>query len=94
MTPLPTSSDTSRLSQRVASYSERVDAEHTRFNADWRRARRRFALCAVLGAVLVVGVGVWGFRIETNTTNAPIGRARSVKPQGSTVMVVIDPGHR
>ena len=81
--PLPPPIDAPDLARRVGSYSERVDAEHARFVAAWRRTRRRFAVCAVLGAALVAGFGAWAFRIETNTRRAP------VPPRGSPVMVVI-----
>nr|WP_321983155.1 hypothetical protein [uncultured Lichenicoccus sp.] len=55
-----------------ASFNDFLDAEQDRFRARERRQARRVALYAVIGAVLVVGIGVWGFGVETNTRHAPI----------------------
>ena len=96
--PLPSRPPVSVPRDPVAFYSERLDADHERFSAASRRATRRFGVYAVLGAALVVGVGVWGFGKETNTRNAPVrgaaARAPVLRPAtipGSTVMVVIRP---
>ena len=95
--PLPSRPPVSVPRDPVAFYSERLDADHERFSAASRRAARRFGIYAVVGAALVVGVGVWGFGKETNTRNAPI-RGAAIAPRGpatapaSTVMVVIRPG--
>ncbi len=96
--PLPSRPPVGVAREPVAFYSERLDADHARFSAASRRATRRFGIYAVLGAALVVGVGVWGFGKETNTRNVPIRPVTSGGPPapaatpGSAVMVVIRPG--
>ncbi len=70
--PLPSRPRAGVPRDPVAFYSERLDADHERFDAASRRATRRFGIYAVLGAALVVGVGIWGFGKETNTRNVPI----------------------
>jgi hypothetical protein len=76
---------------QVAFYSERLDADLERFERETRRASRRLWPYAVLGAVLVVVFGVWGFGVETNTRNAPVHLAPPLAP-GSAVTVTIHPG--
>jgi hypothetical protein len=77
---------------QVAFYTERLDADLRRFDLEARRASRRLWPYSVLGAVLIVGFGVWGFGEETNTRNAPVQPAPLLRPSGSTVMVAIHPG--
>ena len=57
---------------RAAAFTEVLDAGQDRFTAGERRRSRRVALYAVIGALVVVGIGVWGFGVETNTRLAPI----------------------
>lgn len=85
-------SPASGLSEHAAFYSERLDAELDRFNAESRKAVWRSGIYAVLGAIVVVGIGIWGFGVETNTRNAPARHIPAAPPPGSTVMVVIKPG--
>ena len=57
---------------KAASFNDMLDAEQERYASRERRHARRNALYAVIGAILVVGIGVWGFGVETNTRLAPI----------------------
>ena len=70
--PLPQRPRTQDAAAQAAAFNDLLDAEQDRFHARERRHGRRMALCAVIGALLVVGIGVWGFGVETNTRNAPI----------------------
>ncbi|WP_428374983.1 hypothetical protein [Lichenicoccus sp.] len=70
---------------QAASFNDLLDAEQDRFKARERRHARRVAFYAVLGAILVVGIGVWGFGVETNTRNAPI-RWEKLAPSISVVI--------
>lgn len=99
--PVQFPSPAGRLGERLAAYGERVDADLERFNIEQRRIARRRGLYAVLGAMIVVGIGIWGFGEETNTRNGPAATAAlpqrgTASPVGSppnaTVMVVIRPG--
>ena len=76
--------------RHTTSYNERLDAELDRFNARSRQGVWRNAIYAVLGAVVIVGIGIWGFGIETNTRNAPVAHPPAPSP-GPAVMVIIRP---
>ena len=74
----------------LAVQSERLDAMLEAFSAESRRATRRLALAAVLGAFCVVAFGIWGFRFETNTRTMHVRRlpiAQSAEP----VVIVLNP---
>ncbi len=76
--------------QHTTSYSERLDAELDRFNARSRKGVWRNAIYAVFGAIIIVGIGIWGFGVETNTRNAPVRHPPTPSP-GPAVMVIIQP---
>ena len=76
----------------ISGLNEQLDEELDRFDARSRRGVWRSAFYAVLGAILVVGFGIWSFGIETNTRNAPARHAPAALPQDAPVMVVINPG--
>ncbi len=70
--------------------SERLDALREMFSARSRITARRSALYAVLGAMVVVGFGIWGFAVETNTRDMPMRPPVPQRPAGP-IMVVITP---
>ena len=76
--------------QHAMPYNERLDAELERFNERSRKGVWRNAIYAVCGAIVVVGIGIWGFGVETNTRNAPVRHSPAPSP-APTVMVIIKP---
>ncbi len=73
------------LRDPVSVERERLEARLERFATRSNAPGRRSGLYAVLGALLVVGFGVWGFRKETNTRLAPV----HAESTGAAVMVVL-----
>ena len=79
------------MGDRIASFSERLDAEHERFKSELRRDSWRHVLLAVLGAMLIFGGGVTGFLHATRYRGVNHGRHTRVVPPPEAVVVVINP---
>lgn len=91
-TPQPTHSTTAGLGERIASYSEQLDADHARFQAELSRDTWRYAVLAVLGTILVVGGGIIGFEHATRYRSVNYGRRTlTVIPKGAMVVVINPP---
>ena len=87
--PIPLREPISKHRDPVSVHSERLDAMLEAFSARSRRTSRRFAAYAMLGAVVVVTLGIWGFAFETSTLQVPV-RTPTMASNGP-VMVMIGP---
>jgi hypothetical protein len=87
----PTHTTTAGLAERIASYSERLNAEHERLEAELNRDIWRYALFAVIATIVIVVGGITGFEYETRYRSANIGRRPVAVLPHDPVMVVIKP---